>query len=140
MSKFFAIIKRRQLRFAQYAHEYWSSPYIKPLFRPAGEQIDLEKESGFLDHPDMRYKIRIDRYCPQTPELRVLEPVAHPPNWCSPTTSKSESENLSYKAHRLFLQRRYISGYKKNSASFLNGIGDRTYIEYKYHGYAPVTA
>jgi len=137
-ASFYAVVNRRQLRFAQYAHEYWISPYVKPLFRPAGEQIDLDKESNFQDHPDMRYKIRIDQYCPQIPEARELQPVVHPPNWCSPTMSKSESENLTYKAHRLFFDRRYMKNYKKKSDSFLSEIADRRYVEYQYLGYAPI--
>jgi hypothetical protein len=133
---FYCIVNRRQMQFALHAHKYWTSPYVKPLFKPAGEAIDITARSFYKDHPDMDYKIRLHADCPQLPEVRELITRVHRPNWNSSTLSSGEEEDVTYRHHKIYLNRKY----QDKSSLPLELISNLRLKPYKYHGFAPISA
>jgi hypothetical protein len=127
--KIISRLNQRQSKIAAYAKRYWMQPYKRALFKPAGEQVDLDKENReFRDHPDNHEYIRVLAHCPMPPFCREKPSMHHPPNWSMAPMNSCELENLSYKHHKLRLWRKAHDEWGKD----LSELGSFKLSEYKF--------
>jgi len=127
--EYIVMIDNTQSRVAKHAFDFWTTPHVRKLFRPAGEAMDEEAENNFKDVKNPFYRIRVHNNCPRPPGCSEITPPVRPPNWCVSAYGKAEEEALTYRQHKLKLWRRAHDHWKENQLDQLATIG---LVEYRY--------
>jgi hypothetical protein len=101
----FCIVTKAQESIAEHLVQRWTTPYLRPPIKPAGQQVDVSEQhnNGFVDIKDHHYRIKIPAECPQLPNLREIPVVTRPINWCFPNLTPVEEEEYSYLSHGVHL-------------------------------------